>query len=194
VQPPEKEEGAAREAEVLQALSRGDHKQALTLLMGLYGNAIYSYCRHMLGDEALADDAHQTTFGQVFFDLPRYRGQSSLRIWVYAIARHRCMDMLKMSRRREQHIESRETLPEVEAPELSQEERAVLGSHVKHLTRCLDALPEKVRDAILQRFMAQLSYEEMGRLSGERAATLQMRVARALPDLRKCLEAAGVAR
>lgn len=194
MQGPEKDEGADPEAEVVQALSRGDQKQALTLLMGLYGTAIYNYCRHMLADGALAEDVHQTTFEQVFFDLPRYRGQSSLRIWVYSIARHRCMDTLKMNRRREQHIETRDTLPEVVADELTAEERAVIASHGKHLARCLELLPEKARDAILQRFMGQMSYEEMAKLSGERAATLQMRVTRALPDLRRCLEQAGVAR
>jgi len=193
VQGPLKDDGAAPEAEVLHALSNRDHKRALTLLMGLYGTAIYNYCRHLLGDAALADDVQQTTFEQVFFDLPSYRGQSSLRIWVYAIARHRCMDMLKMNRRREHHVESRETLPEVVAEELTAEERAVIASHTKHLARCLEQLPDKARDAILQRFMGQMSYEEMAELSGERAATLQMRVTRALPDLRRCLEQSGVA-
>ena len=180
------------EAEVLEALSRGDRKQALTLLMGLYGTAIYNYCRHMLRDEALADDVHQTTFAQAYGDLQRFGGRSSLRIWLYAIARHRCLDSRKMKTRRERIIEPRETLPDAEAPELSAEQRAILASHGKRLAECLSQLPASARDAILQRFMEQLSYEEMAQLNGERAATLQMRVARAMPLLRKCLEASGV--
>jgi RNA polymerase sigma-70 factor (ECF subfamily) len=115
-------------------------REALTLLMGLYGNALYNYCRHLVGDAALADDAHQITFAQAYQDFPRYSGRSSLRIWLYAIARHRCMDMLKMNRRRERHIGTRETLPEAETSELSAEQRAAVASQGRHLARCLEEL------------------------------------------------------
>jgi RNA polymerase sigma-70 factor (ECF subfamily) len=180
------------EAEVLEALSRGDRKQALTQLMGLYGTAIFNYCRHMLKDATLADDVHQTTFAQAYADLARYGGKSTLRVWLYGIARHRCLDSIKMNARRDRVIEPWETLPDAESPELTAEQRAILASHGKRLATCLDHLPDATRDAILQRFMEQLSYEEMATLTGERAATLQMRVARAMPVLRKCLESSGV--
>jgi RNA polymerase sigma factor (sigma-70 family) len=187
VQAPPEDEGA-----ILEALSRRDFKKALTLLMGLYGRAIYNYCRHLLGDASLAEDVHQTTFAQAYTDLAHYRSQSSLRIWLYAIARHRCMDMVKMEKRRGRHVETRETLPDTDAGEVSAEELALIASNNKQVARCLGKLDETIRDAILQRFMEQMSYEEMARVTGERAATLQMRVARALPGLRKCLEEAGV--
>ena len=160
--------------------------------MGLYGRSIYNYCRHLLGDTALAEDAHQTTFAQAYSDLARYRGQSSLRNWLQAIARHRCLDMLKMSRRESKHVERPETTTDVESMEPGADEQLHLGSINKHLSQCLDRLDIEVRDAILLRFMEQLSYEEMARVTGTRAATLQMRVARSMKGLRKCLETSGV--
>jgi RNA polymerase sigma factor (sigma-70 family) len=180
------------EAAVHEALSRGDRKTALTLLMGLYGTSIYNYCRHMLGNDADADDVQQTTFAQAYSDFGHYRRQSSLRNWLQSIARHRCLDFLKMKRRENRHVEHPETAPDVESNEASAEDQLHIGSIGKHLARCLDGLDEEVRDAILLRFMEHMSYEEMARVTGKRAATLQMRVARAMTGLRKCLEASGV--
>jgi RNA polymerase sigma factor (sigma-70 family) len=180
------------EAAVHEALSRDDRKRALTLVMGLYGKQIYNYCRHMLRNDADADEVHQTTFAQAFNDFVHYRRQSSLRNWLQSIARHRCLDFLKMKRREDKHVEHPETAPDVASNEPSVEEQLHVGSMGKHLTRCLENLQDDVRDAIILRFMQQMSYEEMARVTGTRAATLQMRVARAMSGLRKCLEASGV--
>jgi RNA polymerase sigma-70 factor, ECF subfamily len=183
---------ADSEAAARDALSRGDRRQALALLMGLYGKATYNFCRHMLGDAALAEDVLQTTFVQAFADFGRYRGQSSLRNWLQGIARHRCLDTLKMARRENRHLARPETPVDVEADMPGTDEQLHVGTLGKHLAPCLDGLKTEVREAILLRFMQQLSYEEMAKLTGERAATLQMRVTRAMSGLKKCLEAAGV--
>jgi len=183
---------ADSEAAVLEALSRGDRKRALTLLMGLYGKSTFSYCRHMLGDAAVAEDVHQTTFVQAYTDFGRFGGRSSLRNWLQGIARHRCLDMLKMRRREDKHVERPETAPEVPGTERSAEEQLQVGSISKHLAECLGRLSAEVRDAVVLRYMEQLSYEEMAKLTGTRAATLQMRVARAMKGLRECVEGKGV--
>ena len=51
------------------------------------------------------------------------------------------------------------------------------------------ALAPRVRTAVLLRYQQGLSYPEIARLSNEKAPALQVRVARALPLLRRCLEA-----
>ena len=56
----------------------------------------------------------------------------------------------------------------------------------------MSRLSDKIRDTLLLRFKSGRSYEEMSDILGEKAATLQARVARALPALRRCLEENGV--
>lgn len=186
------DESVDYETEAREALARGERKQALSLLMELYGTAIYNYCRHMLGDADDADDVLQTTFSQAFVDLMTFRGETSFRSWLYGIARHRCLDRRKTDGRREHLFENVASLPDVEAPGATAEQRALMKQYRKYLLACLGKLEPPVRDALLLRFMEQMSYEEMAKLTGERAATLQMRVARAMPGLRKCLEGSGV--
>jgi RNA polymerase sigma-70 factor (ECF subfamily) len=156
--------------------------------MDAYGTPLYRFCRRLVGEEALAEDAHQLTFVQAYEGLARFDRRSSLRSWLYSIARHRCLDALKITRRRRARIEAVPELPERPVAEASAEERLVERVRRRMLESCLGKLAPKVRSALLLRFQEELSYPEMAQVSGERPATLQARVARALPALRHCLE------
>jgi RNA polymerase sigma-70 factor (ECF subfamily) len=181
------------ESEILAAIARGDRDTALRLLMRDYGAAVYRYCRQVVGDGDLADDAHQMTFVQAYEGLARFAGRSSLRTWLFGIAHHRCLDLLKINRRRQKRFPLADELPDRPAPAETAEERLAGRSRLSALTQCLRDLAPHVRAAILLRFQQGVTYEEMANLEGERPATLQARVARALPVLRRCLERKGEA-
>ena len=57
------------------------------------------------------------------------------------------------------------------------------------LAECLQKLQPAARQAVVLRYQEELSYDEAAAVSGVRVGTLQQRVARALPVLRKCVEA-----
>lgn len=166
------------------ALAARDLRRALTILMDAYGDALYRHCRQVLGDAALADDVHQMVFVQAYRDLPRWEARSTLRTWLYAIARHRCLDALKATRRWRRRFTSVAATPE-QADERARADRSVEAAA---LEVALARLKPKVRVAVLLRYREGLSFEEMAEVCGERAATLQARVARALPALRAALE------
>jgi DNA-directed RNA polymerase specialized sigma24 family protein len=87
------------EDEAREARARGDHRGALTILMHAYGRDLHRHCFQVLRDRDLADDVHQTVFVQAYRDLPGFAGRSSLRTWLYGIARHRCLDAMKIGAR-----------------------------------------------------------------------------------------------
>lgn len=185
---PRSPEEAARES-VLQ----GDVGAALTLLMESYGREIFRHCYQVLGDRELAADVHQTVFVQAYRDLTRFDGRSSFRTWLYSIARHRCLDAIKMRRRWRLRFflgsAEREIDPTPSVREVLEEHadaRAVEGA--------LQTLKPEVRIAVLLRYREEMSFEEMASVCGVRATTLQARVARALPKLRKALEKHGGSR
>lgn len=187
-------EAVAGERKALEALDRGDHRTALQALMDTYGDALYSFCLRMVRDPELAADVHQTVFVQAWEGFARYSRRSTLRGWLYGIARHRCLDALKSLRRRQKRFEVVEDLPEPEegAKVEDPEERLAGDDLARALSRCLANLVPQVRLAILLRFKEGFSYPEMSHQCNERPATLQARVARALPVLRRCLELQGV--
>jgi RNA polymerase sigma factor (sigma-70 family) len=170
-------------SEVMLALKNGNRQRALALLMDSYGDALYRYCCRMLG-EFLAEDAHQMCFITAYDSLPSYRGQSSLRTWLYGIARHRCLDALRKARRHESSTDQGES--EVAANESAMDQRLAAK---QVLARCLQKLKASVRTVVVLRYMEELSFPEIAAICEEDPATVQMRLARALPLLRKCIEA-----
>lgn len=174
-----------------EALADGDRRRALTALMQGYGDAIYSYCYRVLRSRAAADDVYQTAFVQAYQHLAGFEGES-FRPWLYTIAHTRCLDALKTSRRWFSRFTLREELPDNPDPSPTSEERLARGTAAAELEECLGKLKPHVRIAVMLRYQEGFSYDEMARICHERPATLQARVARALPLLRRCLMAKGV--
>ena len=176
------------EAEALEALENGAPKRALSVLMQAYGTAVYRFCRQQVADPELAEEAHQMTFVQAYEGLDRFSRRSSLRTWLFSIARHRCLDAAKIARRRRNRFLLTDRLPEAPQDSPGVEDRLIVRARRRFLELCLEELREEVRAAVLLRFQEDLSYPEMAEVFGDRPATLQARVARALPTLRRCLE------
>jgi RNA polymerase sigma-70 factor (ECF subfamily) len=182
------------ELAALACLDRNDPRGALIELMRLYGDAVLSHCLRVLRDRSLAEDIRQQVFLEAFRDLPRFQRRSTLRCWVLGIASHRCLDAIKARRRRDARIDSGEEEAVVAAPDGSPDP----ANHVdqaranRALDDCLATLSAEVRMTVLMKFQLDLSYEELAPMVGQRAGTLQARVARALPVLRRCLEGKGV--
>jgi RNA polymerase sigma-70 factor, ECF subfamily len=183
----------AGESGVLVALEGGDRDTALRFLMQAYGAPVFRYCRQLLRHPDLAQEAHQMTFVQAYESLQRFARRSSLRTWLFGIAHHRCLDLLKSSRRREKRFAPLDGLAERPAEESTTEEVLASRSRIRALEECLGELAPRVRSAVLLRFQQGVTYEQMAALEGDRPATLQARVARALPVLRRCLERKGSA-
>jgi len=98
-----------------------------------------------------------------------------------------------MARRRNRRFGPIEETPDPPAPGGNAEDRLAERSVSRALGDCLRGLAPRVRATILLRFQQGLSYPEIARLSDEKAPALQVRVARALPLLRRCLEEKGMA-
>src|SRR5205823_13778269 len=122
-----------------------------------------------------------------FNDFDDFGGTAAVRSWLYGIARHRCLDALKHRRRwsRRFSLSGESHEPADEASPV--DERLASRSQGDLLRHCLGKLAPHARIAVLLRYQEDMAYEEMGRICRERAATLQARVARALPVLRRCL-------
>lgn len=186
------QERSSVEEAAAKALRRGDRRETLALLMEAYGAAIYRYCLRQLGHPQAAEDALQTTFLQAYQSLTDFSGRSSLRAWLYGIARNRCLDAAKAEARRRRRFEAANEEVEAVQSDSDAEKRAMSSSLARLLAKCLEKLSGEVREAVRLRFQDELTYPEMAGILGLQPAALQARVARALPTLRACLEQLGV--
>ena len=80
------------EHELIASILRKDRKAAARLVAA-HLDAVYAYARHRLSPHAdLVDDVVQDVFLAALKGLATFEGQSSLRTWLVAIARHKIED------------------------------------------------------------------------------------------------------
>jgi RNA polymerase sigma-70 factor (ECF subfamily) len=162
------------------AAGRGD-SDAMAAFIRDSQREVRALCAYLVDPEA-ADDLAQETFLRAFRALPGFRGDSSARTWLLAIARRACMDELRRrSRRRRQ-----------EGPMLTLEDReppAADDTHEIEVRELLSHLPEDRRTAFVLTQITGLSYEDAAHACGVPAGTIASRVARARTDL---IEALGL--
>jgi RNA polymerase sigma-70 factor (ECF subfamily) len=148
---------------------------------------------NLLGDRDEALDLSQEVFLRVFRTIHRFRGQSSLRTWIYRIAVNQARNKHRFWRRRhradqvslDQHIAAHgefrsggNTTPD---RVLAQKELA------SQLQNALDALPFDQRTAIVLREVDGMSYEEIAFSLGVAVGTVKSRLTRARQALRNQL-------
>src|ERR671911_388583 len=79
---------------------RGGSESAFEVLYTRHHRGVLSFCRHMLGSVEEAEDAVQHTFLAAYRYLAGSSKPIQLRPWLYAIARNRCLTILRARRER----------------------------------------------------------------------------------------------
>lgn len=181
----------AAAAELADAMARRDDRRAIALIDATYGIQLYRFVRTMVRRDELADDVYQTTLVEAFRDLRAFAGRSSVRAWLFAIARHRCLDALKAARRRDARFTSTEQLPEPADSAPAADHQLSHAELVAALERCVDELSAEVRMVLLMRFTEGFAYEDIARICRARPDAVRARVSRAMPVLRRCIERRG---
>jgi RNA polymerase sigma-70 factor (ECF subfamily) len=180
--------------DVIALVARGETREALRCVMARHGAAVYRYCREALHDAALAEDVHQQVFIEAYRDLPQFAGRSTVRTWLFGIARHRVLDAAKARARVHARVEL-DSFADAPDPQAAPDEQLDDQRLRERVTACLAGMDEKVRTALLLRYQQGFTFEQMAAICREKPSTLQVRVARALPILKERLRRAcsGVA-
>lgn len=145
-----------------------------------HGPVVMRVCRALLGPVDAAD-AWSETFLSALEAYPRLRPESSIRGWLVTIAHRKALDQLRGAARRPQPAGD---LPEIPAADATP---AGASSMDDDLRAALDALPAKQRGAVIYRYLADLSYAEVGELLESSAIAARRSAADGIASLRKHL-------
>ena len=91
---------ALSDEELIRAFVEKSDRASFELLVKRYQHEIYNYLRRYLNDDALAEDAFQTTFVQVFQKAEQFDVTRKFRPWLYGVATHQAIDLKRRNRRR----------------------------------------------------------------------------------------------
>jgi RNA polymerase sigma-70 factor, ECF subfamily len=179
----------SREAVLIHRCTSGD-ETAFAELVAEHQRMVVQLAINLLGDRDEALDLSQEVFLRVFRTLGRFRGQSTLRTWIYRIAVNQARNRHRFWRRRHRadqvpldvhvaaHGEFHSSAESGPDRLLAQKELAAQLQHA------LDALPFEQRTAIVLREVDGLSYEEIAYSLGVAVGTVKSRLTRARQVLR----------
>ena len=145
-----------------------------------HGPAVMRVCRALLG-RADAADAWSETFLSALEAYPRLRPGSSIRGWLVTIAHRKAIDQLRGAARRPQPAGD---LPELPATDAAAGRESSMDDDLR---AALDALPAKQRGAVIYRYLADLSYAEVGGLLESSATAARRSAADGIASLRRHL-------
>ena len=179
--------GPDRDPEIIDAISAGDHRRALVLCSERHGVRLGRLCLALVGSQAEADDLVQETLLDAHAGFGSYRAEGTLRGWLCAIARRKCARHLE---KRARHAAELTQLPadaEVALPVevLMQREQAASAR------AALSSIRPSEREALVLRFLSELSFREVGQACGIDEAAARQRVSRGLRRMRELLARSG---
>ena len=138
---------------------------------------------NLIGDRQEAEDLAQNVFTRVYFALPKFRGDSSLRTWLRSIA----------TREAYSHHRKRSDKPvdpgDIDFMDGTEGEQSRYDER-EALTRALKKVPYPYREILVLRYIEELSIDEIGvQLDLGKSAT-KMRLKRARDYFKEAYEAA----
>jgi RNA polymerase sigma factor (sigma-70 family) len=146
--------------ERLVALVRHGDERAFEAIYDRHNRGILAFCRHMLGSREEAEDAVQHTFLSAYRALRDSEQDVALRPWLYAIARNRCLSMLRARREDDPLADAAEPSVAGLAAEVERRE------DLRQLLRDLHRLPDDQRAALVLAEVAGLGHDEIAQVIG----------------------------
>jgi RNA polymerase sigma factor (sigma-70 family) len=143
--------------ERLVAAVRAGSEPAFEAIYDRHHRVLLSFCRHMLGSADEAADAVQHTFVAAYRDLTTSDKPIRLRPWLFAIARNRCLSML---RARRDHVDVELANPATEG--LSAQ--VVRRQELRDLLADVGRLPEDQRAALVLAELGAVPHGEIAEI------------------------------
>lgn len=133
-----------------------------------HSRAIYYLALRFLGDPLSAEDATHDVFLKAFRRLDQFRGDASVRTWLYRIAINHCQNLCQSWHHRHVQAASDNAIWE-NAPARTDSPLRVLETKElgQRIQKTLDALPDEYRLLLLLVADEELSYEEIAALVGQ---------------------------
>ena len=188
------------DADLVERLVARDER-AFTTLVRTYERRVFALVLRMIGNRAEAEDLAQEVFVQVFKAIGSFRGESKLSTWIYRIAINLCKNRSKYLRVRHagqeeelEAVQERTALGDARGAALTRVERPdemAAGKQVERIVQqAILELEPSFRECLVLRDVEDLSYEEIGAITGLPEGTVKSRIHRARAKLKEIVERA----
>jgi RNA polymerase sigma-70 factor, ECF subfamily len=173
--------------------------QAFDEIVQLYGDKVFSLVYRMLGNRHEAEDVAQEVFITVFKTVDGFRGEAKFSTWLLRIAANQSKNRIKYLARRptdggevEDALQARATSgapapvmqAQIDGPDVLMEAAELEAL----MQRAIAALDEEHRLLVILRDVEELSYQEIGEITGLPEGTIKSRLHRARMAIKEELD------
>lgn len=169
-------------------------QQAFSSLVERHQDRVFGFLMGMVHNRDVANDLFQETFLRVIRAMHDERGsytqQGRWIAWVMQIARNAALDYLR-SQKKWRDVDGEETAFWDRLPDDRQsvDDRLDRSEKMRMIEECIRRLPDEQREIVLLRHETDLTFREIGELTGVSINTALGRMRYALINLRKMLDA-----
>jgi RNA polymerase sigma-70 factor (ECF subfamily) len=175
-------------------IQRKDSK-SLEEALALLQKTIFSFSMKVCGQRQDAEDTMQEVLLKSVPNLPKFDNAKALMVWLYKVAKNRCL----MSRRRSKYapkedlsldelMPDRRELQKLSGnPDGTPEASLLRSENTKRLRQAVQKLPAEYRLILVLHDMEELSDGDIAEITGLRLGTIRVRLHRARLFIRKAL-------
>lgn len=175
--------------EIARGLRDGD-VALLQMLVEEYQDRLVRYLVYVLGRREDVDDLVQETWLRVMERGRSYDGRSRFEPWLFTVARHLAIDLVR--RRKDVSLDAEDDGGQVVAAPVSRGlspfAQAARTEDAERLAAALQLLQPMYREALVLRFLEDLSLQEIAAVVGAPVPTVAARIYRGLAALRPKME------
>jgi RNA polymerase sigma-70 factor (ECF subfamily) len=181
-------EETADPSALLRAVARGDER-AFAQLYELVAGRVYGLARRILRDPAVAEDAAQEAFVEVWRTAPRFDpAKGSALSWIFTIVHRRAVDRVRSEQANADRLR-RLAARSADTPYDEVVEAATAHLEQLQVRRCLESLTELQREAVTLAYYGGYTYREVAEVLDAALPTVKTRMRDGMIRLRDCLGA-----
>ncbi|MEA4868067.1 ECF RNA polymerase sigma factor SigW [bioreactor metagenome] len=171
---------------IIELASKGD-REACTLLVGRYNDALLGYISKIIPNTEDARDICQESFQKCFRNLSQYNNRYAFSTWLYTIAQNSALDFLRKRRippASSINEESHGNQP-INSMVPSPEEDMINDQAIERLIRAIQKMPDIYRKVAELRFIHDYPLDEIAKELNLPLNTVKTRVNRSKKHLHK---------
>ena len=182
---------------------RAGSERAFTALLSTYEKPIYNFVYRLLDDASEAPDVTQEVFLKVFRNIGEFRGECSVKTWIYRIAVNEASNLRRWFSRHRRHQLSLDEQPAGGAPSLAetladqqenQYDLLLRQERRQVIERALAQVPDNFRVAVVLRDIEGLSYDDIAEVLEISVGTVKSRILRGREALKRKLAGSAAVR
>jgi RNA polymerase sigma factor (sigma-70 family) len=180
------------EKELIELLKSGD-ENAFRKLVETHQAMVVNTAMGMIHNQTDAEDIAQDVFIQVYHSITDFKGESSLKIWLYRITITRSLNAVRTNKRRkffsrvEDFFQGKKEEVQEKASFVNPDKVLEEKDHANAIHSALDALPENQKIAFTLSKYEELSYAEIADLMQISKSSVESLLFRAKSNLQKKL-------